>query len=95
MEKALKELDRIIDLNTGPKRKMALDAWKETWVRKITASQLVLDKKYLTSENSDFLKYNLSTKMVENMMTECINITTKDCEMSAEVCLIRRSLPND
>jgi hypothetical protein len=95
MEKALSELYKLIDLDTGPKRKMALDEWREKWVKNMVGKQLVVNKEAMTAEYKDGLIYIVARQLVENLMDECIKVSVEDKCIKAEINVIRREMPND
>ncbi len=95
MNRAIKELTRIvemegIDRKSGKEaRLIALNTWVNDWVEEVKYSQSVI-KNSLTSEDQDFIKYHLASKMGDKLMDYCIQVESVPNKVSAQVWALRR-----
>jgi hypothetical protein len=71
-------------------RATLLEKWEQKWIASVEADQLVMDKKYLTSEFSDMVKERLSQNLAELLAEECVTFTITDRKVKAQLFGIRR-----
>ena len=73
-------------------RKELLDKWVEKWMVSVSTEQAVLHEKYLGSEYSDILKERMAQKLAEKLAEDCVNYTSKERKISAQMIGIKRCL---
>lgn len=71
-------------------RKDLLDKWVEKWIIEVEQSQLVVNPKYLNSEQSDFVKYRMGQVLGEALTEDCVNYKTEDKRITASMVGFRR-----
>jgi hypothetical protein len=71
-------------------RKELLNGWISRWICEVEEDVLVLDRKFLTSENEDAIKYKLTEKLAEKLAEDCTTFETKDRKIGAKLLGIRR-----
>jgi hypothetical protein len=71
-------------------RRELLEKWEARWVSSVEAEQLVMDKKYLTSEFSDMVKERLAQNLAEGLTEECVHFTITDKKVKAQLVGLRR-----
>lgn len=98
MNEALKELRKIIKMpdqkhwNCTEIREKALEDWIEKWIVTVSYEQIVLNKKYLTSDFEDFLKEHVGKKLTEQAMEEAVEISSEDTKIKGKITCIRRKV---
>jgi hypothetical protein len=98
---ALKELYEIIKKEDWtsfcPEKTRAelLEKWEQKWITSVESEQLVMDKKYLTSEFSDMVKERLAQNLAESLAEECVTFTITDRKVKAQLFGIRRKEKNE
>lgn len=93
--RALKQLRKLVKIE-GVSRKdgtlarvEALEDWIDTWIEEISIEQTII-KKNLTSEDEDFIKYYMATKMGEELMEYCVEIESTPTKIKTVVKSLRR-----
>jgi len=95
MCKSILELKKIIkiegiDRESGRiAREIALGDWINSWVVEVESSQSII-KGSLTSEEDDFIKYHMATKMGEILMEECIAVKTTPNNITTKIKALKR-----
>ena len=56
------------------KRIDLIEKWVDDRVKEVSAEQIIIDRKYLTSGHEDALKYAMATKIAEKLLTDCGNV---------------------
>lgn len=93
---AIKELYEIIKKKDWTEfcpekdREVLLNAWVAKWLTTVEADQLIMDKKFLTSEYSDVIKERLAQNLAESLTEECVSFTIKDRKIEANLIGLRR-----
>jgi hypothetical protein len=93
---AIKELYEIIKKEDWTSfcperdRQALLEKWEQKWLTSVDAEQLVMDKKYLTSEFSDMVKERLAQNLAESLTEECVQFTITDRKVKAQLFGLRR-----
>lgn len=68
----------------------ALDKWIIRWLVEVEQSQLVVDSKYLSSENNDFVKYRMGQILGEVLTEECVTFTSSSRKITGHLLGVRR-----
>ena len=93
--KALKLLSKIIEIEGVDRksgtsaRKIALKEWISDWVIVGSAEKSVI-KSNFTSEETDFIKYHLSTCLVTSSLEEVVTFSEEKYKVRASMLAIRR-----
>lgn len=48
-----------------------MDRWVDDKIESLETSQIIIDRKYLTTEYEDELKYAMATKIAESLLNTC------------------------
>ena len=93
---AIKELFEIIKTQDWTSfcperdRQVLLEKWEQKWVSIVETEQLIMDKKYLTSEFSDIIKERMAQNLAEQLTEESVTYTITDKKIKAQMLGIRR-----
>ena len=83
------ELSYIMQIEDLRDREHKFILWQEKWIVAVETTQLVIDRRYLTSEFEDELKYAMATKIAEELLEECITLRTHDNEITVSIVAFR------
>jgi hypothetical protein len=93
---AIKELYKILKIEDYTsycpefKREQELDKWVSRWLIEKETSQLVMNKKYLTSEFSDIIKTKMAENLAIELVEDCVKFKTEDRKIAATILSFRR-----
>jgi hypothetical protein len=93
---AIKELYEIIKKEDWtsfcPEKNRAelLEKWEQKWLANVDSTQLIMDKKYLTSDYSDMIKEKMAQNLAEQLTEECVQFNITDRSIKAQMLGIRR-----
>lgn len=96
MKDALKELRQIAQIpdqkhwNYMEMRERALEDWIEKWIISIKKEQSALNYNKMPSEVQDFLKEQLISGILDEVMTDVAGITTNSTKITGELVCLRR-----
>ena len=67
-----------------------LEDWWDRWIVEVETSQIVINTKFLTSEYSDAIKFNLTKNVLDQAAEECIDFDLKEKRVTANFIALRR-----
>ena len=93
--KALKELGKLIEIEGIDRksgrfaRELAFNEWISEWIVEVNISQSII-KGSLSSDEDDFIKYHMASRMGEELMTDCIDVRVTPSSISTKIKALKR-----
>lgn len=86
----INELSSIMQIEDLREREIRFRLWQDSNIIHVETTQLVIDRKYLTSQFEDELKYAMATKLAEELMEDCVFTTINDNEVTVSLTALKR-----